>query len=111
MTRLIFPMFTLPLSLLVGCEPDCDDDGGEGGMNAPMSTGAQNVAACEEWLASMSCGDTDYSTLVSCDAYEEITCDVSDYFDCLTENTTCDEDLGVADLTGWTVCTDYAVCE
>jgi len=80
-------------------------------MASACSKGKKNVAACEDWLASMSCGDTDYTTLVSCDAYEETTCDISEYFDCLTENTTCDEDLGVADMSGWTECTSYTTCD
>ena len=82
-----------------------------GGLVACANAGEANVAACEDWVASMECGDTDYSTLVTCSSYSETTCDISEYFDCLSDNTTCDEDLGVADTTGWADCTDLAVCE
>lgn len=72
---------------------------------------ADNVGACEDWVAAMQCGEYDYSTVVDCTIYEETTCDISDYFDCLTENTTCDEATGIPDTTGWTSCYDLASCE
>ena len=74
------------------------------------SPGKANVAACEDWLAAMDCGDTDFSTLVSCDVYENTECDISQYFDCLAEETTCDDDLGVADTSGWLNCLEQAEC-
>ncbi len=80
------------------------------GLTACGSVGDKNVSACEDWLASMSCGDTDFSTLVSCDVYQDTTCDVSDYFTCLTDGTTCDEATGVADMTGWADCATLATC-
>lgn len=70
-----------------------------------------NVGACEDWLTSMECGDYDYSTVVDCNVYKDYACDVSDYFTCLSDNTTCDDATGVADTTGWTECTSLAACE
>ncbi len=81
--------------------PDCDDD----------DTGYDNVQACEEWVGSFSCGDYYLSGVVDCSVYSETVCDVSDYFDCLAENTDCDEDLGIVDTTGWTSCADLASCD
>ena len=68
-----------------------------------------NVAACEAWVETMTCGETDFSTLVVCSNYEAIECNIADYFDCLTENYSCD--MGVADTAGWAACSALAVCE
>ncbi len=81
----------------------CDDDDDDGD--------ADNVGACEDWLASMECGDYDFSEVVDCSAYADYPCDISDYFDCLAENGSCDEDTGVYDSSGWGDCADLASCE
>jgi hypothetical protein len=75
------------------------------------SSGADNVGACEDWLASMECGDYDFSELVDCSIYSDTPCDISDYFDCLAENGSCDEDTGVYDSSGWADCADLASCD
>lgn len=75
------------------------------------NTGKKNVEACEDWLAATTCGDYDFSTSVSCSVYEDYDCDVADYFDCLTDNTTCDESTGIPDVTGWADCATLASCE
>jgi hypothetical protein len=75
------------------------------------SKGKKNVAACEDWLASLSCGDWDPAGdgSVSCDAYGELKCDVSEYFTCLTDATSCEDD--VVDIAGWGECATKATCE
>lgn len=73
--------------------------------------GADNVAACEDWIDSTSCGSTDVSTLIDCNIYEETSCDIADYFDCLTDNTSCDEATSMVDTTGWTSCLSLAQCD
>ncbi len=70
-----------------------------------------NVAACDEWLASLQCGDYDFSGVVDCTVYSETACDISGYFDCLTDATDCDEDLGIVDTTGWADCAEEATCD
>lgn len=70
-----------------------------------------NVAACDDWLASMECGDYDFTAVVDCTVYSETACDISAYFTCLADATDCDEDLGIVDTTGWTDCADEATCE
>ena len=70
--------------------------------------GTDNVAACNDWLEASSCGETDFSQFVNCSAYENTSCDISDYFDCLTTNTTCTD--GVADTSGWSACAAEATC-
>ncbi len=73
--------------------------------------GVDNVTACEDWLAAVSCGEYDFSTSVDCSVYGETECDIADYFTCLTDNTVCDEETGVPDMSGWGSCTSYASCE
>lgn len=73
--------------------------------------GTDNVAACEDWLDTVSCGTYDFSTNVDCSIYEETDCDIADYFDCLSDNTTCDETLGMPDTQGWTSCSSLALCD
>ena len=80
-------------------------------LTACKDVGKANVDSCESWVASMECGTTDFSSLVGCEAYEDYDCDVSDYFNCLSENTTCDEDLGVPDVLGWSECIALAECD
>jgi hypothetical protein len=70
-----------------------------------------NVGACEDWLDAVECGDYDYSTVVDCSTYEDYDCDVSAYFDCLTDNTVCDESTGVPDTSGWTACASELECK
>lgn len=99
--------FTAPRCLLLAA-----------GLAAGLATAAcqqdefNNVAACEEWVDSVSCGDTDVSTLIDCDIYADTTqCDIADYFDCLTDNTTCDEENGIIDVSAWTSCVSLASCD
>jgi hypothetical protein len=73
-----------------------DGDGGDGG-------GAGNVAACEAYVDSIDCGDVDLGSMVTCADYEAVTCDVSEYFNCLADNTVCTD--GQLDLSGWANCT------
>ena len=70
--------------------------------------GTDNVAACEEWIESLNCGEYDFSSTLDCSIYESTECDISDYFDCLTENTECID--GVPDMTGWLSCLSKATC-
>ena len=85
--------------IFIGCS---DDDGG---------SSIDNVKACNDWLESISCGSTDFSTMVDCSVYDGYNCDVADYFTCLTENTTCDETTGIPDIAGWAGCADKAQCD
>lgn len=73
--------------------------------------GADNVVACEDWIDEMSCGSTDFSALVDCNIYEETSCDIADYFGCLSDNTTCDEATGMTDTMGWASCASLALCD
>ena len=77
---------------------------------AACNPGKKNVAACEDWLAAMECGDYDFSSSTDCSIYEETECDISEYFTCLTDNTSCDDATGVPDITGWSNCLDKAEC-
>ncbi len=85
---------------------DCEDEDCSGSSDCNFD----NVQACQDWLDAYSCGEYDFSDSVDCGLYSNYGCDVSDYFDCLTENTFCDEETGVPETSGWTNCTDYADC-
>lgn len=117
----------LPVFLLVavavalpGCgegeEPGPGDSGDTGSVTDPgQSTNGSpdNVAACNAWLEANQCGTYDFSQAVNCQTYAATPCDVSAYFDCLTDNTTC-MDLGgmsIPDTSGWTACTALAQCQ
>lgn len=82
--------------------------------------GKRNAKACEDWIESMDesfagseCEGTDFSSLIlgGCEAYEDSKCDISEYFVCLEENTTCGEESGVVNTEGWDNCTTLASCE
>lgn len=75
------------------------------------SDDVDNVEACESWLEATSCGTTDFGLFIDCSIYEDTECDISAYFDCLTDNTTCDEATGVADVTAWSMCASKAQCD
>lgn len=67
-----------------------------------------NVQSCKDWVEAISCGEYDFTTVIDCNGYESADCDISDYFDCLTDNTTCAE--GVPDMSGWATCVSKATC-
>lgn len=73
----------------------------------------KNEQACNDWLAAAECGDFDFSTVIDCslyagDAYAK--CDISGYFTCLTDNTTCDTASGIATVDA-AACAAEAACE
>lgn len=78
-------------------------------LTTSCSEDFNNEAACQDWIDAFSCGDTDISSSVDCSLYADVDCDVSDYFNCLTENTTCE--MGVVDITGWSACYNLATCD
>lgn len=71
--------------------------------------GLDNVGACNAWVEATKCGSTDIASLVNCDLYKDTDCNISGYFDCLVQNTKCEND--VLDATGWGSCASKAVCE
>ncbi len=80
-----------------------DDDGG---------SSADNKAACEKWVKTISCGTFDATKSISCSAYSSTACDISGYFDCLTNEFKCKDVSGtkIPDMSGWSKCTSKATC-
>jgi hypothetical protein len=80
------------------------------GLVACGGAAKKNVAACEDFIASLDCGAFDFSSIYPdgfCeDTYGETTCDISEYFTCLTDGATCENDI-------WSAPTDCTVptCE
>jgi hypothetical protein len=84
-------------SVLVGC----------GGV------GKKNVAACEDYVATFACGSADVSAItgaIDCTVYEDTTCDISEYFTCLSDSYTCEGDTLTPDADKLATCGDLAVC-
>ena len=100
--RLLMPILVVSLTA-VGC-----------------NYGKRNVAACEDWIVDMdekvsqsACANTDVASLLQggCDNYESSSCDISDYFDCLYDNTECNENSGEINAEGWADCNALLACE
>ena len=79
---------------------------------------ADNQAACEGWVQqvnSLECymGSTQLDPGSSCSSYGSTTCDISDYFDCLTANTQCMDVAGMSlpDSSGTASCASLANCD
>ncbi len=84
----------------------CVDPVGSGGSSDP-SGGASggsndNVAACEGFIDGLDCAIPGGDVALDCSAYEGVACDVTDYLDCLADNTACVD--GAADVSGWIDC-------
>ncbi len=78
---------------------------------------ADNVAACEGYVQqinSLECysGAARLDPGSTCGAFDDTDCDISDYFDCLTENTTCMSigGMSVPDPSGTASCQSLANC-
>ena len=92
------------------------DNGGDGDQSGDGDHGGDgdspdNEAACNNWKQAVSCEGADLSILnmLDCSTYDSYACDISAYFDCLTENTKCNG--SVLDVSGWTGCQNLAVCK
>ena len=98
--------------LLAACGGDDSDEPGDkgsgteqqqpgAGQNDP-ATGADNVAACKDWLAKHICGDFDLNQAVPCDRLGQYRCDLTPYFTCLDHNFHCVD--GMPDVTVLSAC-------
>lgn len=72
------------------------------------SSGPNNESACRNWIDGFVCGDFDLSDTVDCSDYASVDCDITGYFSCLEQATTCRE--GVPDTSGWPGCADRLEC-
>lgn len=75
------------------------------GNGSGNGDGTDNVSACEAFVDGVSCAELPGGApLIDCTIYAEVVCDVSDYFNCLADSTTCVD--GFADTTQWMGCID-----
>jgi hypothetical protein len=77
------------------------------------SAGAANRAACEDYNDQLESLDCDASGATQdCEVYDQTSCDISDYFDCLAEKTECTEVAGqkTIDQTKALECAAMAEC-
>ena len=74
--------------------------------------GPDNVAACQAYVDKVNTLDCyqGASFAFDCSMYDQASCDISEYFDCLTSNTKCDAS-GVPDVAGTTECVSKAACK
>jgi hypothetical protein len=96
--------------LSVHCGDDEDTSGGRGNTQGTDAGSFDNQAVCQAWVDSMTCGNVDFSQYIDCSIYANTPCDISDYFQCLTDNTVCNEAWGAVDPSGWTRCQSKATC-
>ena len=76
------------------------------------SPGANNKAACEAFVQNVKCGTVDISAQVPCTSYENTTCDISAYFDCLSAAYVCVNGMyDPAKLATASACQSQAVCK
>ncbi|MBL9008397.1 MAG: hypothetical protein JNJ46_29320 [Myxococcales bacterium] len=75
--------------------------------------GPDNVKACNDWKAAAKCGtSTAALDAVSCDAYKNTSCDISEYFKCLTPLYVCTGGMyDTAKLAMASTCASKAVCK
>jgi hypothetical protein len=103
----------------VGCGDDGDDgdnktsnnnsNGGDGDGDGDKNSGTHdNVKACNDWKAAVQCSDLSSLNALDCGQYANVACDISAYFDCLTDNTKCNND--VLDVSGWGACASMVSC-
>jgi hypothetical protein len=109
------PDWTPPAADDDGVAHEDDDDGASAGANDDADDSAgddgpvDNVGACEDWIDAYECGGFDIGQSLNCDLYADAICDLSEYFDCLTDNTACTN--GFPDTSGWSACVDLATCQ
>lgn len=82
-----------------GNDSSDDDEGGD----------VDNVGACNDLLDELDCGGMDLGQFVDCSAYASLSCDLSDYLQCLEDEFVCTD--GVFDASGWAGCVSLASCE
>lgn len=85
---------------------------------AGCNSGPDNRASCEayvEQINSLECfsGSAMLNPQTTCSGYDSTTCDISGYFDCLTDNTECMTVGGVSvpDTSGIASCASLATCD
>jgi hypothetical protein len=91
------------------CDQDWDDLGNCLSDNCDGGNTYDNVGACQDLEDSMNaldCLTTDFD--YSCDSYDGVDCDYTDYFDCMADVYSCDGDTLVYDTDDIQTCTDIA---
>ncbi len=109
-------LVALAALVVVACGPEetkpANPGGKPDGGSATSTTGADNVAACKQFLNATKCGTADFSGSYNCELYRSFTCNVSAYFNCASQHYVCTN--GMFDLTKLntvsTDCSAKAVC-
>ena len=93
-----------------GSAGDSADGGSAGGDAAGGDDGGStdNVSACNSLVDKLDCGGVDLGMFIPCDQYGNLTCDITDYFNCVEEAFECTD--GMFDASAITPCASMAAC-
>lgn len=80
------------------------------GGNGAIDDDDDNGTACRKFVDSVQCGTYDASSSIRCGEYETAECALADYFDCLSQNWSCDPASGKVDTSDWSRCASLATC-
>lgn len=95
MKKLIPVFVSVIVSALVGCGSSVD-----------------NVASCEEFVKKVKCGSVDITKQVDCSTYGATTCDISEYFNCLSTKYVCSNGMyDTSKLATASECGTKALCK
>ena len=76
-----------------------------------VGCGTDNVGACNRWKEKVKCGTLNVDA-VNCDLYKNTTCDISEYFDCLSGAYVCTNgQYDMSKMQNATACASKAVCQ
>jgi hypothetical protein len=80
---------------------------------ALVGCGADNVGACKKWKTAAACGsNTTTLDAINCDSYANTTCDISEYFNCMSTAYVCTNGTyDTAKLANAANCASKAVCK
>lgn len=81
------------------------------GMTFVACDSPDNAAACQDYIDKVNTLECYKGAAFTfdCSIYDSTSCDIADYFDCLTENTKCNA-MGQPDQSGTPSCASKATC-
>lgn len=74
--------------------------------------GPDNVGACQKFVNAVKCGSVDISGTYNCQSFSNTSCDITEYFNCLTSHYVCNNgQYDTAKLSTVNECATKAVCK
>jgi hypothetical protein len=79
---------------------------------AMVGCGPDNAGACKKFVAAVKCGTDTTFTDAYCDAYKNLSCDVTPFFDCMSAAYVCTNgQYDSTKLANASTCSSKAVCK